>query len=330
MIRLRTGLLSISGVVLGLLSTFAQATSFDCEKATTFSEIQICNSTHLQRLDERLNSAYVEGLASSQSKEQYRADQRSWLKQRDTCTTQVCVNQAMERRLAAINGTPAVSQTTNPATVTLSAPPQQVAQKAPLSAARLPAEPKAGTAPATQQQPSAAPTKAVADDSHALRPAKIVLLVMGVLLVVCIWLHSRGSMTIYSCYTDALWTTLTPFLATVTYFIVGSWLELPTQTAQIAAAVVFGLMLVQVVIQTFRHNGFSIFFLLALYAKLLLFTIYFLCMAVLIFGGARTAAQKRRQRNLAVGGSVLFALLTGWMTRNRSFSHIDDYIAGRS
>lgn len=330
MIRLRAGFLSISGVVLGLLSTFAQATSFDCAKASTFAEIQICNSTHLQRLDERLNTAYSEGLASSQDKEKYRSDQRSWLKQRDMCTTQACVTQTIERRLAAINGTPAVSQTIKSGTVTLSATPHSVAQKASLSATTLSAEPKAITTQAIQQQPSVAPTKAVAEDPQTLRPAKVVLLVMGLLLVVCIWLHSRGSMTIYSCYTDALWTTLTPFLATATYFIVGSWLELPTHTAQIAAAVVLGLMLLQVIIQTFRHNGFSIFFLLALYAKLLLFTIYFLCMAVLIFGGVRTAAQKRRQRNLAMGGSVLFALLTGWMTRNRSFSHIDDYIAGRS
>lgn len=122
---------------------------------------------------------------------------------------------------------------------------------------------------------------------------------------------------------------MTPFFACAAYFTC-LWLELPTQTAQISAAVVFGLMLLQVIIQTFRHNGFSIFFLLALYAKLLLFTIYFLSMAVLIFGGARTAAQRRRQRNLALGGSALFALLTGWMTRNRSFSHIDDYLAGRT
>lgn len=98
----------------------------------------------------------------------------------------------------------------------------------------------------------------------------------------------------------------------------------------LAAAAILGLMLLQVVIQTVRHNGFSIFFLLALYAKLLLFTVYFLCMVVLIFSGARTPAQKRRQRNLALGTSVLFALLTGWMTRTRNFSHIDDYIAGRS
>lgn len=328
MIHLRTGLLSISGVVIALLSTFAQATSFDCAKASAYAEIQICSDPNLQRLDERLNTAYVGGLASSQTKEQYRAEQRAWLKQRNACTTPACVNQAMEKRLQEIEAPANTSQASKAAAISVTQQP--AAAKPTVSSTALPKAPAQQTTQASTQQPTATAPKPLADDPHALRPVKIALLSMGLLLIVCIWLHSRGSMTIYSCYTDALWTTMTPFLAVVTYFTASSWLELSTQTAQIAAAVVFGLMLLQVVIQTFRHNGFSIFFLLALYAKLLLFTIYFLSMAVLIFGGARTAAQKRRQRNLAFGGSILFALLTGWMTRNRSFSHIDDYIAGRS
>lgn len=326
MARLNTGLLCILLSAMGLMSTFAHATSFDCTKASTFAEIQICNTPHLERLDEKLNSAYVAGLTSSQRKDQYRADQRAWLKHRDTCATQACVKETMEARLNALDTTPARKV---PQVATESTRTTQTQHQPATSTPAVTASQKPQTSTASNQQPSATSTNAV-DGSPDWRPFKIAILVMSLLLVVCIWLHSRGSMTIYSCYTDALWTTMTPFLAATTYFIASAWLELSTQTAQIAAAVVFGLMLLQIVIQTFRHNGFSIFFLLALYAKLLLFTIYFLCMAVLIFSGARTAAQKRRQRNLALGGSVLFALLTGWMTRTRSFSHIDDYIAGRS
>lgn len=251
MIRLCAVLLSLSGVLLLGLGTFAQANSFDCDEATS----SVCAQT--------LQPVAPAASATSAS-------------------------------------APNSPGSLGPAAST-------AAKSRPVATATLPAA-----------------------DPHAMRPAKIALLVMAILLVVCIWLHSRGSMTIYSCYTDALWTAMTPLLAGVAYLIAGPWLELPTPTAQIAAAAVFGLMLVQVVIQTLRHNGFSLFFVLALYAKLVLFTLYFLCMAVLIFGGGRTAVQRRRQRNLALGGSVLFALLTGWMTRNRRFSHIDDYLAGRS
>lgn len=341
MMCLRTGLLGLSGVVFALLSTFSHATRFDCVKASTFAEIQICKSPQLQQQDELLNSTYVEALSFAQDKARLRAVQRSWLKQRDACSTVECVSRAMDSRTKTIRNS------------AIPAEPSRVQQKP--TAPTVASSPQIKPVPATRydltqdvsgqnpQQSVTTPSDSVsqaqtsssnserqtADDPHVLRPFKIALLVMGVLLIICIWLHSRGSMVIYSCYTDALWTTMTPFLACAAYLL-GSWLELPTQTAQITAAVVFGLMLLQVIIQTFRHNGFSIFFILALYAKLLLFIIYFLSMAVLIFGGAKTAAQRRRQRNLVLGGSVLFALLTGWMTRTRSFSHIDDYLAGRT
>ena len=331
----RTGLLGVSGVAFALLSAFSQATSFDCAKASTYAEIQICKSAQLQLQDERINSAYVKALASAQDKPSIRNEQRTWLKTRDQCTTVDCVSDAMEARVAVLDASTRRQEQpkplTKPATATAVATQQtkSVAEPAPRQTQEPSSADSKLSAGQTRETTSSA-TKQSPEDPHAWRPIKIGLLAMGLLLIVCIWLHSRGTMVIYSCYTDALWTTMTPFLACAAYFTAKSWLELSTQTAQISAAVVFGLMLLQVIIQTFRHNGFSVFFLLAIYAKLILFSVYFLCMAVLIFGGAKTAAQRRKQRNLALGGSVLFALLTGWMTKTRSFSHIDDYIAGRT
>lgn len=331
----RTGLLGVSGMALALLSVLSHATSFDCAKASAFAEIQICKNTQLQVQDERINSAYVKALASTQDKPSIRSGQRTWLKTRDQCTTVDCVADAMDSRLAVLNASPKRQEPQRPLAKPVSAPTTSTQQTkseavpAPRLTQELPSDiSKASVGQGRETQSGA--SKPSTEDPHAWRPFKVGLLVMGLLLIVCIWLHSRGTMVIYSCYTDALWTTMTPFLACATYFTARSWLELSTQTAQISAAVVFGLMLLQVIIQTFRHNGFSVFFLLAIYAKFLLFTVYFLCMAVLIFGGANTAAQRRKQRNLALGGSVLFALLTGWMTKTRSFSHIDDYIAGRT
>lgn len=331
----RTGLLGVSGVAFALLSSFSHATSFDCAKASAFAEIQICKDSQLQLQDERINSAYVKALASTQDKPSIRNEQRTWLKTRDQCTTVDCVADAMESRLAVLKASTRRQELPRPLAKPVSTPTASTQQTISdvLPAPRLTQEQSSDTSTPSVGQgrdTNSGASKPSTEDPHALRPFKVGLLVMGLLLIVCIWLHSRGTMVIYSCYTDALWTSMTPFLTCATYFTARSWLELSTQTAQIAAAVVLGLMLLQVIIQTFRHNGFTVFFLLAIYAKILLFSLYFLCMAVLIFGGAKTAAQRRKQRNLALGGSVLFALLTGWMTRTRSFSHIDDYIAGRT
>lgn len=331
----RTGLLGVSSMAIALLSVLSHATSFDCAKASTFAEIQICKSAQLQLQDERINSAYVKALGSSGDKVSIRTDQRTWLKTRDQCTTADCVSDAMESRLSVLNHSTRGQEPTRPPAklIATQATTVQQTKSEPVPGPRLSQEQSSEASKASASQGKGTTSGATAQspqDPHAWRPVKIALLVMGLLLIVCIWLHSRGSMVIYSCFTDAAWTTATPFLACATFFTARSWLELSTQTAQISAAVVFGLMLLQVIIQTFRHNGFSVFFLLALYAKLLLFTVYFVCMAALIFGGAKTVAQRRKQRNLALGGTVLFALLTGWMTRTRSFSHIDDYIAGRT
>lgn len=331
----RTGLLGVSGLAIAMISVFSHATSFDCAKASSFAEIQICKSTQLQLQDERIHSAYVEALSSSGDKLSMRTEQRTWLKTRDQCATADCVSEAMEARLSVLNRSARSQEPTRPPAkplATQATTVQQTISEA-VPAPRLTQGHSSDVSKGLFVQgrdTTSGVTKQSPQDPHAWRTVKIALLVMGLLLIICIWLHSRGSMVIYSCFTDALWTTLTPILACATYFTARSWLELSTQTAQISAAVVFGLMLLQVIIQTFRHNGFSVFFLLALYAKLLLFSVYFVCMAALIFGGAKTAARRRKQRNLVLGGSVLFALLTGWMTKTRSFSHIDDYIAGRT
>lgn len=329
---LRIGLLGVSGVAFALLSSLSQAASFDCSKASTFAETQICKSGHLQLLDEQIHSAYTKALTATQDKSSIRSEQRIWLKTRDQCTAVDCIADAMEARLSVLHAStlrqePIAKPAAEPA------PPVPQTKSGAVQAPRIAKERSADASMRSEVQAketTSGTTQPSPRDVHEWRPFKIGLLVMGLLLIVCIWLHSRGTMVIYSCYTDALWTCLTPFLASATFFTARYWLELSTQTALISAAVVFGIMLLQVIIQTFRHNGFSVFFLLALYAKLLLFTVYFVCMTALIFGGAKTAAQRRKQRNLALGGSVLFALLTGWMTKTRSFSHIDDYIAGRT
>ncbi|MGP4958349.1 lysozyme inhibitor LprI family protein [Pseudomonas helleri] len=306
----------------------AGATSFDCKKAVTFSELQICGSQSLQLQDEKLNTAYVQALGNSADKTRLRSEQRAWIKQRDLCESLECVSQSLEGRIKVLTD----SSGPQPPT---SIPMASSIQSQPSTKNAHQISPILGGSTETKRalQPSVNPESPRGAGSSTetidTRTLKIGAVGMAFLLLICIWLHSRGSMVIYSCYTDALWTILTPFVSVGSYFL-ASWLEFSQSTSFITAAVVAGLMSLQIIIQTFRSNGFSLFFLLALYAKIILFSIYFLSIGALILGGGRTASDRRRRRNWALAGSVLFAVLTGWMCRNRQFSHIDDYIAGRT
>jgi uncharacterized membrane protein len=113
------------------------------------------------------------------------------------------------------------------------------------------------------------------------------------------------------------------------YFVASAWLEVPRNYSIIAACVLGGLMSLQVLIQTYRSNSIW-FFLLSLFAKVILLTFYLLMMALLLCGGARTKSEARRRRGWAVLATTIFVFLSGWMCRNRQFSSIDDYIAGRA
>jgi uncharacterized protein len=328
--RLYTGFLGIFFAAATVVSGIAGATSFDCNKASTYSEKQICSSSQLQLEDEQLNSAYVQALAKSDDKQALRSEQRNWINQRDMCSTVDCVSRSMELRTQSLLdlGGPNSKVVPKNSRVRVATAAKNDHQVSTPDAPMAVNAPQLQATPQSQVEPGR--TANLRRDAIEARTLKAGSFVMAVLLLICIWLHSRGSMVIYSCYTDALWTTMTPFFSVGAYFIAKSWLELAAETSLIIALLVAGLMSLQIIIQTFRSNGFSLFFLLALYAKLVLFSIYFVSMAALLLGGGRTASDRRRRRKWALGGSVLFAALTSWMCRNRQFSHIDDYIAGRT
>ena len=70
---------------LSLWSLPTHAASFDCSKATTETEIAICNDDELGALDERMSEAYKRARLS-QDGEQYKNEQFKWLKKRDLCS----------------------------------------------------------------------------------------------------------------------------------------------------------------------------------------------------------------------------------------------------
>jgi uncharacterized protein/uncharacterized membrane protein (Fun14 family) len=306
-------------MLLTLVPAHSNATSFDCAKASSFAEKSICTDSSLSHLDEQLNSDYVRALEEVPNKAQVRRDQRDWLRLRDNCKTGNCLAESMTDRRNALARTKVVQPTT--------APTDRASTRVDQSAtALLPNPVVTATVPATVKP---ATLRSAADDHQELLIVKIALFVMAMLLLVCIYLHHRGTLTIYQDYTDALWTSLTPILGIGAYFVASVWLEIPRNYSFYVGCVFTGLMSLQVLVQTYRSNGIW-FFLLSLFAKVALLIFYFLMMALLLCGDARTKGETRRRRGWAVLATTVFVFLSGWMCRNRQFSSIDDYIAGRT
>jgi uncharacterized protein len=95
-----------------LAAAAAQAASFDCQKATTFVEKEVCNVNLLGRLDDALAENYRFMLAADigdGARKQIRADQRKWLGDRNKCTTGTCVQKAYRVRIDAVCETPVLS-----------------------------------------------------------------------------------------------------------------------------------------------------------------------------------------------------------------------------
>ena len=63
--------------------SMGQAASFDCNKATTETEIAICADPYLSALDELIASAYFEAKRSRNDKQALIESQRAWILERD-------------------------------------------------------------------------------------------------------------------------------------------------------------------------------------------------------------------------------------------------------
>jgi uncharacterized protein len=78
------------------------AASFDCDEARTSAEKSICNNTELSSLDDKMDDAYKTLLAISRFTEGIKGQQRSWLKERDSCSDSNCLVDVYTRRLSEI------------------------------------------------------------------------------------------------------------------------------------------------------------------------------------------------------------------------------------
>ena len=79
------------------------AASFDCQKASTFVEKNICQSGELSLLDEKLSALYQQVLKNLNT-EGTKQRQVQWLKERNNCQTESCLKKAYQTRIAELEG----------------------------------------------------------------------------------------------------------------------------------------------------------------------------------------------------------------------------------
>lgn len=97
-----------SGILIGTLLALmifvggnSHAASFDCKKAATPTELQICSNSELSILDDELANQYRTALAKSSNLELTKKQQREWLLLRDACgnSRQPCMNNVYQARI---------------------------------------------------------------------------------------------------------------------------------------------------------------------------------------------------------------------------------------
>lgn len=101
-------------------SLVAQAASFDCAKAGTFVEKEICTNAVLSKLDDALGDNYRLMKASdigADALAQQKARQKTWLARRNACTDYACIEAAYRERVDEICEVPVVTGPHPPCTL---------------------------------------------------------------------------------------------------------------------------------------------------------------------------------------------------------------------
>jgi uncharacterized protein len=79
------------------------AASFNCEMAVSQIEQLICRDPELNSLDSQLRGAYAGALDRSNHPDQITRDQRSWIKERNSCTDEKCLIAVYQQRTASLS-----------------------------------------------------------------------------------------------------------------------------------------------------------------------------------------------------------------------------------
>jgi uncharacterized protein len=93
------------------VTTLANASSFDCKKAATYVEKEICSDTTLGKLDDALSENYNAMLATDlgDGGKELKKTQRAWLAVRNKCATNKCLVDTYRLRVDEVCDAPVVS-----------------------------------------------------------------------------------------------------------------------------------------------------------------------------------------------------------------------------
>lgn len=83
-----------------LLSVLLFGASFDCAKATSKVEKMICADPELSALDENLSKVFKEAMKNIDEKDQLKKEQFAWMKERNLCKDNVCIQKSYKSRTA--------------------------------------------------------------------------------------------------------------------------------------------------------------------------------------------------------------------------------------
>ena len=86
-----------------VLTPWARAATFDCDKASTSVEKVICSDTRLTNLDDQLGRQYKDVLAASSNGGALKAEQKAWLSSRNQCKDSDCIMKAYDDRIRVLN-----------------------------------------------------------------------------------------------------------------------------------------------------------------------------------------------------------------------------------
>ncbi len=337
--------------------------SFDCSKAGTPIEIEICNSSELSFLDEALAQAYRSQIASTSESSLVTSDQRRWIAEtRNKCDDTECLAAVYKKRIIDLQ-TSVVSSTLEQVAASSfqSAPIESTTVKtatsevaATASSSQNTAQPQISSSMVTQKVPTSVQNEATPQEGEVMSTPematnqglsslqwKLIGLALLVNALVTVYLHKLDKLVIYQNYTDAAVTGIAPLVGILVYFVL-RFFELQADKAQVAAVLVFVGLMYFVAKATHRNNnGLSAFFAMSLITKITIVGAYYAIMAALIFGsgsarkkGERLDAYEARKRReakanaaAAAATTVGFVALSAWVCKESEFVSLAEYLS---
>lgn len=99
LITRNTWCMACASVLLALATSSVQAASFDCAKARTKVEHIICDTSDISKLDEELAASYKVALQDKTKADSIKQAQKLWMKGRNACAEEACVQEAYRNRI---------------------------------------------------------------------------------------------------------------------------------------------------------------------------------------------------------------------------------------